>query len=536
MKSVVILTFCLLTGLVLNGQTAANIEEGRVSFVTSQNIYVKFNSTKNITIGDTLFIQKEGKNIPALVVKSLSSISCVCDALDSLFLSVDDKVYNLAREEIPAAVPETVVAAETIPEEAEANPADTITENDNLEDLRKQDISGRVSISSYSNFSNVSDFSQRMRYTFSLNAENIAGSKFSGESYISFVHKNDDWNEIQEDLFNGLKVYSLAVKYDISKSAGIWLGRKINPKISNIGAVDGLQAEIRYRSFSFGAVIGFRPDYENYSLNTNLFQFGGYVNHEYSRKKGFMQSSLAFIEQTNTGNTDRRFAYLQHSNALINNLFFFGSLEVNLYKKVNDQKDTKPTVSNIYLSLRYKIIKQLSFSISYSARDNVIYYETYKDIVEQLLDRETLQGYRAQIIYRPIKYLSVGVNAGYRFSKQDPKPSKNLYAYLTYSLIPVINVSSTFSFTVLETSYLSGKIYTITLNKDLIKGKLFGGLGYRFVDYTYLSSEYSIPQNMVEISLSCKIYKKLFASLNYEGTFEKVNNFNRIYINLTQRF
>jgi hypothetical protein len=156
--------------------------------------------------------------------------------------------------------------------------------------------------------------------------------------------------------------------------------------------------------------------------------------------------------------------------------------------------------------------------------------------VERLLDQETLQGYRAQLNYRPIKYLSVGINGAYRFSKQDPKPSKNLYGYVSYSRIPFIEASTTFSFTVLETSYLSGKIYSITFNKDLIKGKLFGGLGYRYVDYTYLSSEYSIPQNMAEISLSYKIMKKLFASVNYEGTFEKVNNFNRLYVNLTQRF
>ncbi len=73
-------------------------------------------------------------------------------------------------------------------------------------------------------------------------------------------------------------------------------------------------------------------------------------------------------------------------------------------------------------------------------------------------------------------------------------------------------------------------------NKDLIKGKLFGGLGYRYVDYTYLSSEYSIPQNMAELSLTWKIMKKLFASLSYEGTFESQSNYNRIYINITQRF
>jgi hypothetical protein len=30
--------------------------------------------------------------------------------------------------------------------------------------------------------------------------------------------------------------------------------------------------------------------------------------------------------------------------------------------------------------------------------------------------------------------------------------------------------------------------------------------------------------------------KKLSCSLNYEGTFEKGRNYERIYVNLTQRF
>jgi len=535
MRRFATISLCILTGLILKGQSTENIEEGYVSFITSQNVYLKFPSTKNIKPGDTLFLLDDEKRIPALRVTNLSSMSCVCVVLNSIDFSVDDRVYSIKKPDKSSARPKEVVVNETLLK-ADSLAGDTLAESQNAKNARKQEVSGRISISSYSNFSNVADFSQRMRYTLSLNAQNISDSKFSCESYISFVHKNDDWNEIQEDVFNGLKIYNLALKYDINNSTEMWIGRKINPKLSNIGAVDGLQAEKRYRSFSFGGVVGFRPDYEDYGFNANLFQFGAYVNHEYTSKKGFMQSSVAFIEQTNSGNTDRRFTYFQHTNALVKNLYFFGTLEVNLYKKVNEQTDNKPTISNIYLSLRYKIIKQLSLSISYSARDNVIYYETYKDIVERLLEQETRQGYRAQINYRSVKYLAVGVNAGYRFSKQDPKPSKNLYAYITYSRIPFIEASTTVSFTLLETSYLSGKIFSFLLNKDLIKGKLFGGLGYRHVDYSYLSSEYSIPQNMAEINLSWRIMKKLFASLNYEGTFENQNNYNRIYINLSQRF
>jgi hypothetical protein len=85
---------------------------------------------------------------------------------------------------------------------------------------------------------------------------------------------------------------------------------------------------------------------------------------------------------------------------------------MDLYKKVNDTIENVFNLSNVYLSFRYRIIRQLSIGLSYSSRQNVIYYETYKDFVERLLEKEALQGWRFRITARPVKYLSLGVNTG----------------------------------------------------------------------------------------------------------------------------
>jgi hypothetical protein len=294
---------------------------------------------------------------------------------------------------------------------------------------------------------------------------------------------------------------------------------------------------MKFGSFSAGILAGSRPDYEDYSWNFNLLQYGAYVSHDYAGKKGNMQSSLAFVEQTNNSMTDRRFIYFQHSNSLVKNLNFFGTVECDLYRydTINKSQSTF-NLTNLYLSLRYRVIRQLSFSLSYSARQNIVYYETYKNILDQILDPETLQGFMFQVNVNPVKYLSVGARVGYRYRKSDPKPTKNLYGYVTYSRIPVLNMSATVSATLLETSYISGQIYSLVLSRDLVRGKLYGGLGYRYVNYKYFSTESSIPQNMAECNLNWIIYKKLSLSINYEGTFEKVNKFNRLYINVTQRF
>jgi len=314
------------------------------------------------------------------------------------------------------------------------------------------------------------------------------------------------------------------------------LGRKINPKLSSVGAIDGLQFEKKFKAITLGAIAGSRPDYMDYSINPDLLQYGVYLGHELVNKNGSMQNTLAFVEQTNHSVTDRRFAYFQHTNTLIKNLFFFASAEVDLYKKVDDIKENTFDLSNTYLSLRYRIIRPLSIGLSYSARNNLIYYETYKDFVERLLENETLQGWRFRINYRPAKYLFLGVNAGYRYRKEDPRPSKNLNGHLTYSKVPGIGASVTLSTTWLETSYLNGIVYGAGISRNLISGKLTAGLKYRYVDYLYQNTEMALIQHVGEANLSWMVYRKLSLSVYYEGTFEKEVPYHRIFINITQRF
>jgi hypothetical protein len=542
MKTLLPVFIFLFLCLNLSGQTQGEEKNGTISYITSQSVYVKFESTENIAVGDTLFSIKDQKKIPILIVKELSSISCVCTPISSKQLAVNDVVASSGKA-IKPAIPAEIVIAPAPVVVVEKTVTDSIKKE--LPAQPKQNISGRVSVSSYSNFSSVSDFSQRMRYNFSLNAQNIGDSKLSAETYISFAHKINEWSDVQSDVFNALKIYSLSVNYAFNKNNSILLGRKINPRLSNVGAIDGLQYETKFKSFTTGIFAGTRPDYMNYSFNANLLQYGGYFGHDYTNKKGGnTQTSLAFVEQTNNGNTDRRFAYLQHSNTLVTNLSFFGSVEFDLFNKKREItgsdtayiKSSSPNLSNVYVSLRYRVIKQLTLSISYSSRQNIVYYETYKTIIDQLLEQASMQGYMFQVNVRPVKNMTIGANVGYRYSKPDPRPSKNLYSYLTYSNLPWLKASATISATFLETSYLSGNIYSLGLSRDLIPGKVYGGIGYRYVNYKFVSNETPAIQNMAELNLTWRIMKKLSLSANYEGTFEKTANYDRIYVNLTQRF
>ncbi|MBL7906254.1 MAG: hypothetical protein JNL22_14620 [Bacteroidales bacterium] len=549
--SIRILLLCLFFAPILKAQNSKEPVEGVVSYVTSRNVYVKFKTTENIAEGDTLYIMIGGRKEAALRVSARSSFSCVCEPLTDRKFTSDDRIFFTNKREA-AGNPETEKNPAPVnepPVEKQASPADTLEKTTDTKKRNSEAIYGRVSVASYTNLTGASyGNSLRMRYNLLLNAKNIGGSAFSAESYVTFSHRNGRWGDIRENVFNGLKIYNLSVAYALGKTARIVAGRKINPKLSNMGAVDGLQFELKTRNFTTGLLAGSRPDYSNYGFNTKLFQYGAFLSHESTSTHGNLQTTLAFVEQKNSGVTDRRFAYLQHSNTLIPNLSFFGSTEFDLYryKIVTDsllpQSDTlkeinkAPELSNMYLSLRYKVSSRMSVSVSYSSRKNIIYYETYKSFIEQLLEKETQQGVLLQVNYRPLKLLAVGANGGYRFRKGDPAASKNLYVYATYSQIPYTGINATLSATLLGTSYLNGNVFALSLSRDLIRGKLSGGFTYRFADYTYTGNDYNQMQHSGEISLNWKVMKKLSCSFYYEGNYDSRYLLNRIFLQVSKSF
>jgi len=523
-------------------QTGPVYTEGKVTYVSSQNVYVRFNTTEGLKEGDTLFTGSTQSMKAGLKVISLSSTSCVCSPLNDAKFTVSQPILtNKISKSVKAAEP-----AVAVPEPAKPMgvvSSDTAVQSRKERILRKQQVRGRVYATSYSDFSNMTDNTQRMRFGLSLNATNINNSRLSAETYVSFYVKNDGWEDVKKDIFNGLKIYSLALKYEIGNNATIWFGRKINPRISNMGAVDGLQFELKSGAFTTGLILGSRPDYKNYGFNPSLMQAGAYVSHDLNMGKNFMQNTLAFVEQQNSGKTDRRFLYYQHSSTWFKDLYFFGSAEVDIYKKVYDTaSDNKasitnsPKLTNLYLSLRYNVTRQLGLTLSYSERQNIIYYETYKTIVEQLLEAETSKGFLFNVYYRPLRNLSLGVNTGYRFQKSDPRPSKNIYAYVNYANVPLLKAQASLSVTALESSYLTGLLYSLGLSRDFMEGKFNLGLVYRMVDYTYENSNINELQHIAELSMNMRVYRKLSMGLNYEGTLIEKEQHNRIYVQLMQRF
>jgi hypothetical protein len=524
-------------------QQQTTLLKGTASYVSSQNVYVKFASTEDIAKGDTLFSQEDELLTPCLVVKDKSSTSCVCTSLltekvqvGTEFLArvplrenlpkpkqgVNNEAPKSTQDSLPTIEPTTIQTPET-----EEKPVATEF---------KQKIKGRLSAASYTNIFGE-ETTHRMRYAFTLQGNNLGNSRFSTDNYITFRHTLGEWQAVQDNVFDALKIFALSVKYDLDKTSSISFGRKINQRISSMGAVDGLQVEKGFGNFMVGGIAGSRPNFLDYGVDLNLLQAGIYIGHATQKDGKQQQSTLAFVEQRNGGATDRRFVYFQHSNNLAKNLGFFGSMEVDLYENLNGEASTKPSLTNMLLTMRYKVSQKTSVSLGYDNRKNTIYYESYKNQLEQLIDNETRQGLRFNVNYRPFKWVTWGANANWRFQKSGLNESKNLNSYLNFTRLPWIGAQASLTANFLQTNYLDSRMYGLRLTRDIIPGKLSADAYYRLVDYRYKIYENEVMQQLIGLDLSINLTRKLALYLYYEGTFDKkVETLHRVNTKIVQRF
>jgi len=523
-------------------QNTNGVSSGNISYITSQNVYVQFVNTDGIQIGDTLYTSNNNAFQSALVVKNLSSISCVCNPINGFVASVSNQIFAKKKSE---SAPIEVLAQQS-KEAVSVNDAAVLAAKKGTENKKYSKYDGRISLSTYLNNTSDTTLNSAFRLNLSFNAAHISNSAFSAECYMSVTKKSIfrpftstiDSTTTQNYLIDqslDVKIYNLSVKYDLPDSMYLTFGRKINPNLANIGAVDGFQFEKFGKRISYGAVIGSRPDTYTYSINPGLLQYGAYIGHQQKIMNGYMQSSVAFFNQMNNLRTDRSFMYLQHSNSLLKNLDFFGSAEIDLFGIQNNKPATTISLTSVYASLQWRALKNLSLSMSYDARKNIYYYETYKNYIDSVLDKETRQGLRFQAMYRPLKFLTWGGNAGIRFATPTSNGSTNGYTYLTVSQLP-FETTLTVDVTALKTNYLSGMIYGASVSKDFLDGNIFTQLTYRNVNYNTITNT-AIPQNIAGISLSWRITKNLLLWLDYEATFNPDNNYQgRAFINLSQRF
>ncbi len=512
---------------------------GEVTFVTSRSVYIRFDNTEKIQIGDTLYFEVDGIENPCLLIDNKSSSSVVGKPVRGCKLEKGFRVIyydqlKVDQEEIIS--PPTEVSAISEDEFPTNN-----TEIDNSQPIEdpyfQQRIRGRMSAASYSNFSSEAEARHRTLYRFSLNANHINNSGLSLESYLNY--RQDFRPETSSSILdrNQFRVYNMALKYEVDSTATFTLGRKINYKASSLGAIDGLQVEKYFGHFYTGAIIGFRPDFVDYGFNPDLLEYGGYIG--YSTPSGliYSQTTLGLLEQRYAGAIDRRYAYFQHSSNLNRKVNIFSSFELDLYENINGVITSNPRLTNLYVSLRYRMSRKFDFTVSYDSRRRIIYYETLKTDLERLLDEdEARQGIRLRMNFKPIKYVYGGVSYSKRFQSSNQNKSDNINGYLSFSRLPELGGRLSVNYNWNKSNYLDSKIMSFRYSRDIIDRKLSGDFYFRVVNYAYISSEVNFAQKYYGANFYWRLNRKWRLSILGEMAVRSIENNYRINTKLLTRF
>jgi hypothetical protein len=83
---------------------------------------------------------------------------------------------------------------------------------------------------------------------------------------------------------------------------------------------------------------------------------------------------------------------------------------------------------------------------------------------------------------------------------------------------------------------MNGVVSGANISHGFFADKLIADLGYKYVNYNMPESSTKINQNMAELNLSMPVSKNLYISAYYEGTFEKKDKYNRIFLQVRIRF
>lgn len=471
-------------------------KSGEVSYVTSNSVYVRFESTDGIAVGDTLFMEGQ----PCLTVLRTSSVSVVTESISDCDVQVGSTVSAIAEstsqeeveDEQPPIVQEPLEGTRDLPQDSTASDA---------QEGRFTEVGGRVSLASYNVYSQdgyIQGYSRNVA-RLSLDAENLFTPGLSFHTYGNYQTFIPLGNqpESRYPQAGRLNVYNgyLQYRYQSKENSDRWLeakaGRFINNRAASIGPVDGATFEVQNKNWFVGAIAGFRPDFQTFGTNPDLLTVGGYGGAELISGRWQHSGTIGFMEQMNQGETDRRYIYLQHSSSYGGVLNFFASSEVDIYENFDTaQAQSTWKWSSIYLSANYRISRKLSLFASYDSRQQIIFFEQYDSQVEQLLDQNGIQqGYRARLNYNATPHWNFSVGYHQRLNTNSDAFGRNVQVYIAYRNLPWVGGSLSLRTHLNTSRYLQSEVASARYSRSIFNNKIDFNLYSRYLNYSYLVRE-----------------------------------------------
>jgi len=496
---------------------------GVVTFISSQHYYVKFQSTENIALGDTLFNFSTDKVIGIVEFKSSTSV-----AIKKLSeAKINDTLYLWKQLSQPL--------TEEIKSEKDSSSILNLQDEKSTQppiQSDKKTYNLRMSVQSYGDLNDLENTS-RYRYSFNYEKENFFSNNLNFRTYF-ILNYNPRFQKVSNKVEEILKIYELSTDLKFSESSLIRIGRSLNYYLFAMGPVDGVQYQYNSSKNTFGVIVGSRPDYFNYWFNFKLIQYGAFFNRVDSLGTKTMDNTISFIEQTNNLQPDRRFIYLQHRNDLIPLTNLFLSSEIDFFLVNKGVIKNEINLTSIFAMLNFRPMRQISINLSYDSRRNVYYLVSFKNSIDTLLENALRQGLRISLMLRPFNIFFINLQFSTRQIKNDSKASQSYIGTIGMNDVPYLKSNLSMSLNHYKTPFINGNNYSLSLMKYLFNDLMIN-TNFKVYEYNYLSVKKLLIDRYIELGVYINLIKNLSLSFNIE---KKLNNEKSswLMLDLTNRF
>lgn len=520
----------LFIGFKASGQT--NSRPGEVTYITSENVYVRFPSTDGLAAGDTL---RGEDGTPCLVVQQMSSTSCVTLPIGGCSPVVGQAMLATiaARPPADAALNESPAATESRP-----NPPASPAASASAPAFPPMRISGSVTAATHAasalRDNHASLTTARATFRVNLGAENLAGLPLDLDLAGNFQSIYRDASSSTPGWRQRNTFYQAAATYRfMSSGVALTAGRRLARGFSTIGSIDGLHGEWRRGAWVAGAVVGYQPGLLTNALDPDRPAYGLHVG---KRSRGEDMRSdwrLGFLGQSFAGATDRQFVFGQVDVDLGNAVQMFASGEWDVYATAGYNR---PGPRALFGSVQWQFAPGWSAYLSADKRAPILRFSSFESsTLQSLMDRPAQYVYRARLSGRFAAKHRVTIGVSDR--RETMSLGRTAQFRYTWADLPLVGGRLGYSAFRTQMPSLTNLSQRMSYDTELSNGRARLEIHYRWVRTGFARENLAVVhQHYWGGGVHGRFGEQWRASLSVESATQKFQNLLRLQASLTYRF
>ncbi len=402
--------------LAIRSAWAQSNDKGVVTYISAENVYVRFENTKNLNIGDTLF--KTSNQKPLLVLQKKSSTSTINSRISDETIILGDSFYGVSK------VVNTKLQADSQINLSSAN--HRIQKIRFIDTLKTTTVAPKA-IANKWNWHGYTSVSTRYNQTFNsesnraytqqfgrFNVKGVKKDSFRNSGlHLSgnYQHFYSQFQTTEAPKWGRIYLNQAEFSTNLSSHLDLKIGRGFQNGLSSIGALDALKLGLNIHQIRIEGVCGFSPEYRTHLFSTQMPVLGlsaKYQNHELPIK---WDVNMGWMNQYKGADLDRNLLLFQ-SSAFNQNTYAFFLLENDITQGFKNAR-----VQSTYLSIQHKFNTKWNAFISYDTRTPWIFWQTYDQLtIDDLIEREAQRGFRFRVNYKQNRYLNWGIQSTLRTS------------------------------------------------------------------------------------------------------------------------